>query len=35
MPDLKTSQDYNEYIRSRTAAWKAAKQSNAGSARVH
>ena len=35
MPNLKTSQDYSEYIRSRTAAWKAAKHSNAGSAKVH
>jgi phospholipase C len=34
LPALKTSQDYSEYIRSRTAAWKAAKQANAGSARV-
>jgi phospholipase C len=34
MPDLKTSQEYNEYIRSRTAAWQAAKDSSAGSARV-
>jgi phospholipase C len=34
MPEIKTSQEYSEYIRSRTAAWKAAKRSNAGAARV-
>jgi phospholipase C len=34
MPEMKTSQEYSEYIQSRTAAWKAAKQSNAGAARV-
>jgi phospholipase C len=34
MPALKTSQDYSEYIRSRTAAWMAAKNANAGAAKV-
>jgi phospholipase C len=33
MPEMKTSQEYSEYIRLRTAAWQAAKHSNAGSAR--
>jgi phospholipase C len=35
MPRLVTNQDYSDYIRSRTAAWQAAKNSNAGSAKVH
>jgi phospholipase C len=34
MPEMKTSQEYDEYIQSRTAAWKAAKHSNAVAARV-
>jgi len=34
MPELKTSQDYSDYIRSRTALWKEAKRLNAGSGRV-
>lgn len=34
MPELKTSQEYIEYIRSRTAAWEAAKRSNAQAAAV-
>jgi phospholipase C len=34
MPRMRTSQEYSDYIRSRTAAWIAAKNSNAGSAKV-
>jgi phospholipase C len=35
MPKMRTNHQYSEYIRSRTAAWQAARQSDAGSARVH
>ena len=35
MPQMKTNQEYSDYIRSRTAAWVAAKHSPAGGAKVH
>jgi phospholipase C len=35
MPLLKTNSDYRNYIRERTAAWKAARQANAIATRPH
>jgi phospholipase C len=34
MPELKTNKEYSDYIRSRTSAWMAAKNANAGAAKV-